>query len=196
MQSIFPPCEILDRMERAVLKVRERLLRATGALDRAGVPYAVIGGNAVASWVAKVDESAVRNTQDVDLLIRRGDLEAVVAAMASEGFHYRHSAAIDMFLDGPDAKARDAVHVIFAREKVRPEYAEPTPDVEPFEIAPPFRVLPLELLVKMKLTSFRLKDRVHLLDMINIGMIDASWPDRYSESLAARLRELLANPDG
>ncbi len=39
----------LDRMVRAVEKVRERLLRATGALDAAGLPYAVIGGNAVAA---------------------------------------------------------------------------------------------------------------------------------------------------
>lgn len=29
--------EILDRMERAVVKVRERLLRATAALNQAGV---------------------------------------------------------------------------------------------------------------------------------------------------------------
>ena len=39
---------VLERMVRAVEKVRERLLRATAALDAAGVLYAVIGGNAVA----------------------------------------------------------------------------------------------------------------------------------------------------
>jgi hypothetical protein len=61
--------DILDRMERAVAKVGERLLRATAALNGAGVPYAVVGGNAVASWVATVDEGAVRNTRDVDLLV-------------------------------------------------------------------------------------------------------------------------------
>jgi hypothetical protein len=53
--------EILDRMERAVAKVRERKLRATAALNQIGVPYAVVGGNAVASWVATIDEGAVRN---------------------------------------------------------------------------------------------------------------------------------------
>src|ERR1041384_2810920 len=78
--------EILDRMERAVAKVRERLLRATKALNEAGIPYAVAGGNAVPSWVATVDEGAVRNTRDVDLLVRRDDLPAVTAALQRAGF--------------------------------------------------------------------------------------------------------------
>jgi len=49
-------------MIRAVEKVRARLKRAATALDEAGVPYAVAGGNAVAAWVSRVDEAAVRNT--------------------------------------------------------------------------------------------------------------------------------------
>src|SRR6202051_4400363 len=76
-QTVSMNGDILDRMERAVGKVRERLLRATAALNQAGVPYAVVGGNAVASWVATVDEGAIRNTRDVDLLVRRSDLPAV-----------------------------------------------------------------------------------------------------------------------
>src|SRR5271157_3511844 len=52
----------LERMVRAVEKVRIRLLRAATALEQAKVPYAVVGGNAVAAWVSRVDESAVRNT--------------------------------------------------------------------------------------------------------------------------------------
>ncbi len=57
-------------------------------------------------------------------------------------------------------------------------------------------MLQLELLVRMKLTSYRLKDRVHLLDMIEAGFIDATWPARFSKTLAARLQELLDNPEG
>jgi hypothetical protein len=67
-------------MERAVEKVRQRLLRATAALERAKVLYAVAGGNAVAAWVSRVDEAAARNAQDVDILIRRGDLHRAQAA--------------------------------------------------------------------------------------------------------------------
>src|SRR4051812_37518722 len=114
--------QLLSRQERAVMQVRDRLIRAAAALDRAGIPYAVVGGNAVGNWVARVDASLVRLTQDVDLLIRRGDLPAAISALEAVGFISRHVATIDMFLDGPAAKARDAVHVIFAGEKVRPEY--------------------------------------------------------------------------
>src|SRR5688572_10922825 len=149
---------VLDRMVRAVQDVRDRLLRATAALDAAQVPYAVVGGNAVAVWVARVDKAAVRNTQDVDILIRRADLDRAKAALAPAGFIFRRSAGIDMFLDGEDAKARDAVHVVFAQEKVRKEYSEPAPDIVPQDVAPPFRVLALESLVRMKLTSYRDKD--------------------------------------
>jgi hypothetical protein len=109
---------ILERMVRAVERVRDRLSRATSSLDAAGVPYAVVGGNAVAAWVATVDEAAVRNTQDVNLLIRRTDLETVKIVLATAGFIFRHVKGIDMFLDGPGAKARDAVHILFAGEKV------------------------------------------------------------------------------
>src|SRR4051794_35317774 len=109
-------------MVMAVERVRQRLLRAAAALEAGGVPYAVAGGNAVAAWVATVDPSAVRNTQDVDILLRRSDLDAAKRAMAAAGFVYRHVSGIDMFLDGPDARARDAVHVVLAGEKVREGY--------------------------------------------------------------------------
>ena len=110
---------LLERMVRAVEAVRDRLRRSTTALDQAGVPYAVIGGNAVAAWVARVDPSAVRNTQDVDILIRRSDLNLVKAALEKIGFIYMQAAGIDMFLDGPKARAREAIHILFANEKVK-----------------------------------------------------------------------------
>ena len=81
----------------------------------------MLGGNAVASWVARVDEAAVRNTQDVDILLNRSDLGAAKQALAVAGFVFRHVKGIDMFLDGAEAKARDAVHILFAGEKVRAE---------------------------------------------------------------------------
>jgi hypothetical protein len=188
--------ELLDRMERAVNKVRDRLLRATAALDAAHVPYAVIGGNAVATWVSRVDESLVRYTQDVDILIRRTDLASAITALEPAGFIYRHAASIDMFLDGPGAKARDAVHVIFADEKVRAEYVAPAPAVDESVTTDPYRVLALDALVRMKLTSFRDKDRTHLRDLIDARLVDGTWPNRFPPELGTRLQQLLDTPHG
>jgi hypothetical protein len=185
---------LLDRMVRAVEKVRQRLLRATAALEAAGVPYAVIGGNAVAAWVAQVDEAAVRNTADVDLLVRRDDFPALQAALESAGFTYHETLGVNMFLDGPQASARDAIHVLFANEKVQDDYTVPTPDVSESEKIGTYTVLKLEALVRMKLTSYRRKDQTHLDDMIGLGMIDTSWIDRYSDELAERLKYLLDTP--
>jgi hypothetical protein len=186
-----------ERMSNAVEKVRQRLLRAARALEQAKVPYAVAGGNAVAAWVSRVDEAAVRNTQDVDIILRRADLTAARTALEQAGFVYRHVANMDMFLDGPDAKARDAVHVVFAAEKVRAEYAAPVPDVSESEETETFRLLSLAALVQMKLTSFRDKDRVHLRDLMDVGLVDATWLEQpMPVALLSRLQELLDNPEG
>lgn len=187
-----------ERMIRAVEKVRERLLRATGALEKAGIPYAVAGGNAVAAWVSRVDESAVRNTADVDILVNRTDLPAVTSALEEAGFRYRHGAGIHMFLDGPQAKARDAVHVLFAGEKVRQEYVSASPAVIESVYAPEaqFKHLELTALIRMKLNSFRDKDKTHLRDFIDVGLVDQTWPARFEPELGARLQELLDDPEG
>ncbi len=43
----------------AVERVEQRLRKVTAALNDADVPYGVIGGNAVAAWVAKADPGAL-----------------------------------------------------------------------------------------------------------------------------------------
>ena len=184
-----------ERMIAAVDAVRERACRATAALDRAGIRHVVVGGNAVAAWVARVDAEAVRNTKDVDLLVRRRDFERVVSELESVGFVHRNVADVDLFLDGPAGSVRSAIHIVFAGEKVRPEHPLPAPDVTECEAGPDFPVPTLDALVRMKLTSFRLRDKLHLLDLLEVGLIDASWCDRLQPALAARLRELIESRD-
>jgi hypothetical protein len=188
--------ELWDRIERALEIVKDRLRRVTRALNTAKIPYAIIGGNAVQHWVSQVDESVVRNTRDVDIILNEPDIERAIVALASEGFIYRRSAGVTRFLDGPEAKARDAVHVLFAGKKVREDYAEAVPDIDQYDMMADARTIPFERLVKMKLTSYRRKDQVHLLDMISINMIDAGWLERFSPVLRERLDTLLNNPDG
>jgi Uncharacterised nucleotidyltransferase len=184
------------RMERAVEKIQERLERTATTLEQAGIPYAIIGGHAVRAWVAQADEAAVRTTRDVDILLRRADFPRAIEAMERAGFIYRHVKSIGMFLDGPGTKARDAVHVLFAGEKVRPDDAVAAPDVDEFERIDKHNVVRLESLVRMKLTSFRDKDRMHLRDMLDVELIDESWRARLPAELAARLQELLDDPNG
>jgi len=186
----------LEKVVQAVERVRQRLLRATAVLDKARIDYAVAGGNAVAAWVSGVDPAAVRFTQDVDIVVRRADFAAVRAAMEAAGFHHAQILNVDMFLDNPEANPRDSVHLLFAAERVKPGDTCEVPDVSQSDRAPDFQVVRLESLVQMKLTAFRDKDRTHLRDMIGVGLIDSTWPARFLPPLAARLQELLDNPEG
>lgn len=182
----------------AIQRVRDRLLRATAALEEAHVPYAVIGGNAVAAWITRVDPAAVRFTQDVDLMIRRPDLASVRSVLEQAGFVYGEVFDIPVFLDGPQGRVKDVLHIVYANESVRPNELAPAPDIDPitYEELGRYRIVPLESLVLMKLTSFRVKDRMHLLDLIGADLIDATWPARFRPELADRLQELLDNPEG
>ena len=185
-----------ERALMAAEKVKERLRRATKALDAAGVPYAVVGGNAVAEWVGRVDEDAVRNTRDVDLMIRRSELPAARAALEAAGFVYSQVLDVDVFLDGPQGKPSGGLHILFAGEKVRIDDEQPLPNLEDSERAAEFQVASLPALVRMKLIAWRDKDRTHLRDMIGVGLIDETWPARLPPPLADRLQQLLNDPNG
>ena len=193
--TVVMPWEILDRMERAVLKVRERLLRATGVLNNAGISYAVVGGHAVATWVSTIDEGAVRNTRDVDLMIRRVDLPKITAALEQAGFVSAETLDVTMFLDGPGAKPSESIHILFAGEKVRPNHALPCPDITTIDDPAGYHVITLESLVYMKLLSNRLKDKVHIQDMIGVGLIDRSWLGKFPPLLVERLQSILDTPE-
>lgn len=191
-----------ERMENAVENVRRRLLRVASALRNAGLDYAVVGGNAVAAWVSRVDEAAVRNTRDVDILLQRQDFDRAKEVLEQEGFVYRRLSSLgktgtmDAFLDGPGAKVREAMRVLWAGEKVFPDSLEASPDVSQAEDAGDFRLIDLEPLVRMKLTSYRDKDRMHLRDLAGVGLIDETWSASLPKPLAERLQTILDDPDG
>lgn len=188
--------EVFEKLGEYQTRLYQRLQRAARVLDDHHVRYAVIGGNAVAAWVASADESAVRTTQDIDLLVDRSEFVRVAAALETAGFVHRHAAGIEMFIDGPDGRAREGIHIVFAGEKVRPDYACPAPSLgHTVRSARGLTVLALEDLVRMKLTSYRLKDQVHLQDMVQVGLIDRTWLCRVPTELQQRLAQILDNPD-
>ena len=187
---------VFERMFRAVELVKQRLDRTCTALRNAGVPYAVIGGNAVAAWVATIDDGAVRNTRDVDILLREQDLDLATIALESAGFVRDSVMNVIVFLDGPNGKPSQGIHVLLAERKVRDEYSTATPRIDQAVDIEGRSIVEVSALVEMKLNSFRRKDQTHLMDMIQIGLIDSTWPERFAKNLGDRLQELLDDPEG
>lgn len=183
--------ELMREMDAATERVHDRLNRAVRALNKASVDYAVIGGNAVGSWLTKARQGAGMQTKDVDILLRRNDIPQAEEALKTEGFVRRNISKFVMFLDGPDARARDAVHVVYAGEKYREDYPIPSPDVSEVEELGGARVLSLEALTRMKLAAFRSKDRAHLIELLKEGLIDESIAEKLPDNVKGRFQEVI-----
>lgn len=173
--------------------IADRLARITSALRAAQVPYALVGGQAVALWVATKDPAAVRTTKDVDLLLRRNDLGRARAAARTVQMDYFETMGVGMFIDQRDPNPRHAVHLVWAGELVRPGEIVPAPDVADRTTLPgDYEVVSLAKLVEMKLAANRDQDRVHLRDLIGVDLVDRSMLAGLSAELAERLTALLA----
>lgn len=191
------PMEWIMRAERAVEKVRERLLRTCRALESAGVPYVVIGGNAVAVWVGSKDEEPVRNTKDVDILLNRSDLSRAAEVLSAAGFDQAVVDGETMFLDRTDPTPSRAVHVAFAGEKFKPHNPYPAPAVVKGIRCPGgVDAIMLGGLLTMKLMAFRNIDRVHVRDMMSVGLIVDAVARQIPQELRLRLAEIQFNPHG
>jgi hypothetical protein len=176
----------------AIDETARRLDRITGALTRAGVPHALVGGQAVLLWVASRDPDAVRTTKGVDVLVNRDDLPRVRRAARTAGLEYFEVLGVGMLLERDDPNPRRAVHLLWAGEKVRPEYPLPSPGTEEcVELEPGRSVVVLPALVRMKLMANRDQDRVHLRDLIGVGLLDRTHLPGLPEELAARLEAIL-----
>jgi hypothetical protein len=171
--------------------------RLHSALTSAGIEYRVIGGLAVFFQVSARDHDAARVTRDVDVAVDRRDLDRIGKAAEAFGFRYRHVAGIDMLVNAENPKAKSAVHLVFVREKVRsddlsaiPDFSEPTKTIEGFLLAP------VPDLVRMKLTSFRLKDKIHVLDMDSVGLITPEIEAGLPDALRERLQQVRSEEQG
>ncbi|HYL73251.1 MAG TPA: hypothetical protein VEU96_03550 [Bryobacteraceae bacterium] len=169
----------------------EVMKRLHTALTKAGVDYRIIGGMAVFFQVSERDPNAARFTKDVDVAVSRNDLQRIAEVAGEFGFRYRHAAGLDMLVDAKEPKARSAVHLIFSGEKVRPDYLEPVPGFSPPTVTQEGILLaPVVDLVHMKLTSFRLKDKTHLVDMDGVGLITPEIESTLAEPLRRRLQQV------
>jgi hypothetical protein len=189
--------DVFDRMIRAVDKVEERARRSTSALAEAGIDYALGGSNATKVWIASFDESAIRYARNVELVLLRADLERAARVLTKVGFVLTDDRGRIRFLDGPDGKIRDAVEITFGGEPARgksPMVTAPLPTDS--ELVGGQRVLRLDRLVEFQLARYRLDDAVDARDLIDVGLVDASWPAKFRPELASLLQHLLDTPDG
>ena len=170
----------------------ESMQRITDALDASQIPYEVIGGLAVLIHVEEANPEYSALTRDVDLMVRREDLERVKKAAAGHGFRFRHAAGVDMLIYSASNHAKDAIHLVFANEKVRPDYLSATPVLRPDRkriLGKDVLVIPVADLVRMKLTSFRLKDQVHVKALESAGLVTREVEAELPPELIARLQQ-------
>jgi hypothetical protein len=194
-QSV-PWLDLYSHYGRVMDEIEDRKRRITAVLAQHGVEYALIGGQAVIAWVSTVDPDATRTTKDVDILLRRSDLERAKHAAATAGFEYYEILGTGMFLEQENQSPKRAVHVVWAGEFVRPGEALPAAPLEGAVVmGQGLSVVSLDWLVKMKLTAWRLHDRVHIRDLIDVGLIDESWCAKLPAELAPRLKQLIEAPN-
>jgi len=179
--------------EKHVLELIELASRFATALSKAGIEYRIVGGLGVYLHVNAIDPIAARLTRDIDAAVRRIDIQTIASLVKPFGLEYRHAAGVDMLVDARAPKARTAVHLIFVEEKVRPEYVEPVPKFSAAPNVDGLLVAPVADLLRMKLTSFRLKDRVHIQDMDGVGLITPEIEAGLPEVLRQRLAEVRAS---
>jgi hypothetical protein len=187
-----PQVDLWTRYTMALDDIAERRGRITAAFKAAGIEYALVGGQAVALWVATKDPAAVRTTKDVDLLLRRTDLGRASAAARTVEMDYFETMGVGMFVDRRDPNPRHAVHIVWAGEIVRPGDIVAAPDMADRTTLPgEYEVVTIPRLIEMKLMANRDQDRVHLRDLIGVGLVDRQLLASLPVELAARLVPLL-----
>jgi hypothetical protein len=169
----------------------EQLFDLAGLMERlfssARLEHRIMGGLAAYLYIEEVDPDAGRLTKDIDIAVRRADLEKIAKAAAAFGLQHRHVAGVDMLVRADLPSGRRAVHLVFAGEKVRPEDPEPIPELGTSRRIRELRLIPLVSLIRMKLTSFRAKDEAHLKDLDEAGLITPEVEAGLSPILAERL---------
>jgi hypothetical protein len=177
-----------DKRLEQLTEVAERVCRA---LQAAGIEYRIIGGLAIFFHVQARDPLAARLTRDVDLAVDRADLARIAEAVRPIGLQHRHVAGVDMLVNAEQPRARSAVHLVFVREKVRPEDLAPIPAFSQPAVAEEGILLaPVADLLRMKLTSFRLKDKTHIVDLDSVGLITPEVEETLPDALRLRLKQV------
>src|ERR1039457_3461019 len=125
----------------------EQLFDLPGLAERlfssAGLEYRIAGGLAAYLYVEEAEPDAGRLTKDIDIVVRRADLERIANAAASFGLQHRHVAGVDMLVRPDQPSGRRAIHL----------HPEPTLELGLNRRIKGLRLIPLGDLIHRKLPS-------------------------------------------
>ncbi len=182
-----PTYSDLERTFQWLQTQRMLLHEVTSAFESSRIPYAVIGGFAVQAWVSTIDPDATRNTADIDLLVNRADLFRITELLGAIGLTSVADSMLPIFVSADNLSPRSGVHLHFANEKFHPDDVVSAPSAQSVsQNNLGFRVVSLLDLITMELQSFRLHQQVDLIDLFEIGLIDATWKSRLPIELQDR----------
>lgn len=194
---VVMPWSVLEAAERHMEQLKEKARMVGGALRKAGIPYAVMGGFAVAEHTAKVDEWAVRGTRDVDLRLNRADSERAAQALRPLGYNLGELMGLPAFVRPRGAGVRsrlpEAMRLVWAGERTRSEdlCLAPSLATAGMLLSPDgYACLDVAGLLTMKLTSFRVKDQVHIQGLLTLGMVTRAMRKALPPVLLARLKQV------
>jgi hypothetical protein len=157
-------------------------------LETVRVDHRIVGGMAAFLHVDACDPMAARLTPNVDLAIRRSDLPVASQAIIALGLECRYDEGMAVLSSAPTTTAG---HLLFAGEQVRPRYLFPVPDFSPATFTEQgFPLIPTADLVHMKLTSLRLVDKTHIIDLDSVGLITPEIENALPDILHERLDQV------
>jgi hypothetical protein len=167
--------------------MRDAIEAVAALLDRARVPYVLIGAHAVNVWIEP------RFTADIDVTVQasRDDLARLAASLASNGLatSREHGAELP---SGPDfirfssVDGDVVVEVQVAKTDFQREVIRRAVDERGLRVATP------EDLIVMKLIADRPKDRIDLRGLVALPELDWAYVERWAAEwgVAERIDEL------
>jgi hypothetical protein len=190
MAASSAPFNFLKRLKEISLffqgkdEVHKALRRVTRRLERAGIPYAIVGGMAVNAHKYK------RTTADVDLLLTREGLDAFVEKFVTKNYT-RKPERLRQFLDRVNKVGVDILVTGLYPGSGKPgpiAYPDPTDVAETIDTV---QVVNLLTLIQLKLAARRYRDFSDVVELIRFNNLDEGYLDHLDPSVRSDFIECL-----
>lgn len=184
----FAAVEYAEEFFMGSSNLHRALKKLIDAMDRAGIPYSIVGALALGEYGYR------RTTEDVDVLLTSDGLDAFKARYLGRGYVERFPGSKGM----RDTQNRVDIDVVITGDY--PGDGKPKPVSFPDPAVAAVRgehvaLLPLERLIELKLASgmtapHRLKDLADVLELIKIVNLTESFADKLDPYVRDKYMEL------